>query len=555
MIEGREKEVNRMHVDGRAASISWRRDCVILLAGLTAVFIAPDVRAAEVDADPVVVEEAQSSVAPLASESETANDGAPVVPIVLDLEAAQRIALEKNPSLFAAASRVAQARDRVRQARSLYLPQVNAEYSASRTHLPGSTVEAAKDQALFGPVVSSLASGVPQYLFNPNQGGGLVGLGFSTASGLYSGIQARSEFDEDIETYRAGLVATYILFDGFSRHFTNAMARFGREETEAARHEAIRLLLDGVAQAYYGVQLARENVTIALADEAFNQRLLREAKARRERGTGSKSDVLNFEVALRAAQSSRIQAEGQQQLARVALAALMGLPEARLSNEITLVELLPESVEALTTPEADTLMPVAMEQRPDVQQGAYQVSRIRAQLGERRSVYYPQVNAFASQVAQSSDDSRFGSDDFSGTVGINVNYNLFAGGRNRASVSEARHQLEEAEYLLEETRLRAAQEVRQAAIELKTAQETLVLQRTTADYVDENRTLVEKEYEAGQGSLARLNQAQRDLVAAQARLALARVALHSARHALETATGETISRFLGYIPNGEVVAP
>ena len=139
-------------------------------------------------------------------------------------------------------------------------------------------------------------------------------------------------------------------------------------------------------------------------------------------------------------------------------------------------------------------------------------------------------------------------------MGVHVSYNLFAGGRNRAGVAEARAQLDESEYLLEETRLTAAREIRQAAIDLRTAQENLVLQRTTADYVDENRNLVEKEYNAGQGSLVRLNQAQRDLVSAQARLALSRVALHSARHALQTATAETISRFEGYMPTGESVS-
>lgn len=479
----------------------------------------------------------------------------PVVPLTLDLEAAQRIALEKNPSLFAAAARVEQARARVRQARSLYLPQLNAEYAASRTHLPANTVRAAKDQALSGPLVSSLSSGIPQYLFNPEQGGGLLGLGFGTAAGVFSGIQARSEFDEDVESYRASLTATYILFDGFSRHFTQAMARFGRAESEAARREVTRLLLDGVAQGFYGVQLARENVAIARADESFNQRLLKEARARRERGSGSKSDVLNFEVALRAAQSARIQAEGQEQVARVALAALMGLPDALLQEEVAIAELPSEAAGHLDAPAVETLLPLALDSRPDVQQVTHQVARIRAQLGERRSVYYPKVNAFAVQEAQTSDNSRFESDDLAATVGVNVSYNLFAGGRNRASVAEARYQLEEAEFLLEQTRLSAAQEVRQAGIELRTAQETLVLQRTTAEYVNENRDLVEKEYQAGQGSLARLNQAQRDLVAAQARLALARVALYSARHALETATGETISRFEGYMTEGATAGP
>ncbi len=477
-----------------------------------------------------------------------------VVPLLLDLRAAQQLALEKNPSLFAAAARVDQARARVRQARSLYFPQLDAALSATHTNLPSNTVNAAKDQALFAPLTSSLRASIPQALFDTSQGGGVEGALFSSLAGLYSGLQARGGFDESVENYQASITASFILFDGFSRRFTNAMARFGREESEAAHREAVRLVLDAIAQSYYGVQLARENAAIARADESFNERLLKEARLRKERGTGSKSDVLNFEVALRAAQSARIQAEGQEQVARVALAALMGLPEAKLGEEITLSPLPDEVPDDLQLPNVEEKIGAAMTLRPDLQQGEFQVARIEAQLGERRSAYYPQVRTFASQSASAADNARFEQGDFGATVGLNVSYGLFAGGRNRATVAEARHQLEEAEYLLEALRLGAAQDIRQSSIILQTAQEALALQRTTAEYVHTNRDLVEKEYEAGQGSLARLNQAQRDLVEAEARLALARVALYSAWHELQTATGETISAFEGYIPGGEAAS-
>ena len=218
-----------------------------------------------------------------------------------------------------------------------------------------------------------------------------------------------------------------------------------------------------------------------------------------------------------------------------------------LSSTAIVLKLLQESG-AINTPHGK--ISLAMTARPDVQQGEYRLARLEAQLGQRRSSYYPQVRTFASRSAQESDNGRIGEDEFAGTVGVNVTYNLFAGGRNRAAVAEARHQLEEAEFLLEELRIGAAADIRESAIELQTAQEALALQRTTAEFVTTNRDLVEKEYEAGQGSLARLNQAQRDLVEAEARLALARVALYSAWHALQTATGETITAFEGYITPG-----
>ena len=80
---------------------------------------------------------------------------------------------------------------------------------------------------------------------------------------------------------------------------------------------------------------------------------------------------------------------------------------------------------------------------------------------------------------------------------------------------------------------------------LTAAQQQLTLQRENAAYVEQNRDMVEKEFQAGQASLALLNQAQRDLVEAQAMLALAHVSLRAAWHALHTATAETLTYLLG----------
>jgi outer membrane protein TolC len=58
--------------------------------------------------------------------------------------------------------------------------------------------------------------------------------------------------------------------------------------------------------------------------------------------------------------------------------------------------------------------------------------------------------------------------------------------------------------------------------------------------VRRTRDLVEKEYSAGQASLVRLNEAQRDLTTAMGRLALARAALRQAWFNLETDTGRIL---------------
>ena len=71
-------------------------------------------------------------------------------------------------------------------------------------------------------------------------------------------------------------------------------------------------------------------------------------------------------------------------------------------------------------------------------------------------------------------------------------------------------------------------------------QAQLRLQRINAELVQTNRDLVDKEYTAGQASLVRLNEAQRDLVTAQSRLALALATMRQAWFNLETVTGHIL---------------
>ena len=514
-----------------------KRCCTFLV--LMACGMAPYIAAQESGA--AVVKET-----PAATDLERAEVAKPAIPedaVVLDLEAAQRHALAENPSLKAAEARVRQAQALLQQAQSAWFPQIGAEYTATQTRLPDSTVDPARAAAFRTPVtqfLSQLSGPAAQFLFASP---GTVLQSLSTTLG--SALNARDAIQDTVERYAVNISATWLLFDGFGRKFRNAMARYAEKETEAARLETHRLLLDAVAQAYYGVQLSRENVSIAMADEDFNQRLLKDAQARRRVGTGSLSDELNFEVGLRAARSARLTVEQNQRIARIGLAALMGIPDAALPENVVVAPLGEEQPSDMTAPAVEDLLALAMDQRPDIGRAEYGVARTGAAVGERRSVYYPQVAAIASANAERAEDSRFDQDDFATTVGVSVSYDLFTGGRNRAQIAEAKAARDEAEYGQAEVEINAAAEVREALARLENAQQTLILQRATSEYVERNRDLVEKEYAAGQAALTRLNEAQRDLIAARARLASARVGLRQSWHGLRTATAETLIPFTG----------
>jgi outer membrane protein len=423
----------------------------------------------------------------------------------LDLDTAVAIALSGNPALEAAAARVHQAKAQVDQARSTYWPRLDANASGARVDLSENTYQ------------ENLATA--RY-FTPN-----------------------ATIDNPDDYYNADLTASWTLFDGFERKFSNAAARYGEQSSAAALKDAWRLLISAVAQSYFSAQLALENIAIAKADEAFNQRQLADAEARQRVGTGSLSDVLNFQVRKNQAKTTRINEEYRYEIALYGLAALLGTPESRLPGHVQLARLAPETAAELSTPKVEKLIAGAMDLRPDIQQTQWGIKQTQAQIKVAQAGYYPSVVVAGSLEGERSGDMDFGQDDFGNRVQVGLSYNLFAGGYTKAKVREARQRMVELEKNLEELILSATADIRSSAALVTTAQTQVALQRENVDLVQRTRDLVEKEYNAGQGSLVRLNEAQKDLTTAQGNLALALVGLRQAWVELETRTGKILATY------------
>jgi TolC family type I secretion outer membrane protein len=418
---------------------------------------------------------------------------------VLDLSTAAGIALEDNPSLEAARARVGQAREAVRQAQSAYWPRIDLKASRTRVDLSDN--------------------------------------GFASQEAISQAMGAGVSFDNPEDYYRAQVEAGWLIFDGFTRWFTLAAAKHGAHATAEARNDARRLLLQAVSTAFVQAQFALENVAIAKADESFNQRQLTEAKLRHEVGTGALSDVLNFEVKANSAQSDRIVADRTYETSRIALAALLGIENARLPRHTALEPLEGASEAELKTPQVSQLIEEAFVHRPDLLQNDWGVQQAAADVKAKRGGYFPTLSLIGSYDAENNDDFGFESDDIGSTVGVHLSYPIFAGGLIHARHQEAKMGLREAQKRRENVKINVTSEVRTTLERLNSAQKQLLLQRTNAGLVQKNRDLVDKEYKAGVGSLVRLNEAQRDLIAAQVRLAGARVALRQAWYDLWSATG------------------
>jgi len=118
-----------------------------------------------------------------------------------------------------------------------------------------------------------------------------------------------------------------------------------------------------------------------------------------------------------------------------------------------------------------------------------------------------------------------------------MTFNLFSGGLYRAQSREAMQKEIEARKLMEELKISITAAIRTTIMDVITFQTQLKLQQTSTRLSQKNRDLVEKEYKAGQASLVRLNESQRELTSAQNRSVLALVALKQSWWALMSETG------------------
>ncbi len=472
----------------------------------------------------------------LAGAAGAENNGAPI-PLELTLEDAKRIALEANPSVAAARERIIQAESRVTQARSAYFPTVDASAGYNQTRLPSSDVDAARQAATLGPF-QGLGQRLPQQIQIAQQRGTplLTTLATQAGSAGFQAWRGRRDVEDRFSEYNAALSARWVIFDGFGREYAHSAARTAARESRAAFQDVRRQLLSAVAQSYYFAQLAREDIVIADADLAFNERLLEEAKARQEAGTGPLSDVLTFEVRLNASRSARLRAVQDYRMALVALAELMGFGAGSYPEGFRLADLPAPPEAAMADLDPGELFSAALEGRPDLRRERLAVERARTNTGQQRADFLPTVSARLSYNANR-ESSSISSRDFATNIGVEVSYNIFSGGRNRAQLQEARAAEREAQLNARGAELDITAEIDERVEELRTAREELRIQEANAGLVERNRDLVERGFLAGQESLVRLTEAQRDLVEARGRHAFAQVSVLQAWQNLQAATG------------------
>ena len=413
----------------------------------------------------------------------------------LTLEKVREIAVANNPGYLATRHAMAAATARFYQSLAAYLPTVSASYN------------------------------VTEHKYTPESQGGIGrdhgGHRWSQKTGLITG--------------------RWTVFNGLMRTMDMLAALHGKRGQEALNRDAQRLLVRTLTIAYNNVLLSRENIRIAEADETFNTQLRDEAKLKFDAGAVPLSDVLNFDIRVNNARTTVITEKYNFFTARSVLAELMGY-----TNGI-----IPEDVFPPLKPGAEEFsldvgvyLDTALRNRPDLRAFRESVESAKYNVYSRWGAFAPTVDVFMSWGYQRDDSGYSGryqytarTQDRDFNYGVEANWVLFNGGERIARLREAQAMLAEEKERLTEKWIGVVTEVRQAYADLKRRIEQVSIYKETLDFVKKNRTLVEESYKAGNTSITRLNEAQRDLVTADSNYVRSVIDLENSKANLAASIG------------------
>lgn len=251
--------------------------------------------------------------------------------------------------------------------------------------------------------------------------------------------------------------------------------QLAEQKTQVAQAEEIKAQQDlvlRVSETYLNGIYSQEMVMAAQVRLEAAQALLATTQAQVEAGKGIEASVRRVEAEVADAKRMLASAKNESEKSLIELKAMLGANLA-LIIEIQEPEQITDSVSELTV-----LLKRAQEQRPELVAARVQLDAATTRSSLVAASRRPQVYGMAmtDAMAASGMMSRVGY-----TLGVTASLPLSDGGLRKSQSQEASLGVEKAKAELTEVSLRVQSEVRQAVLDLETAQENLTSARSSRD--------------------------------------------------------------------------
>jgi OMF family outer membrane factor len=397
----------------------------------------------------------------------------------LGLNDVETLAEVNNPNLKALASQVEQAASGLRAEISLWYPQLNLR-----------------------------ANPFPTYTGGQQFSNGITGTG-----------QERGLTLSNIWRMEAALEASWALINP-ARNPRIAVARDNYEKAKNQYLIGLRKLRLDAATLYFNLQEQDEQVRIGQESVRSSQVSLRDARARFQAGVATKLEVLQAETQLARDQQLLTTSLARQSISRRALAANLSLPQ-----DVTPTAKDPSRVLGVWLPSLQESIVAAYTLREELDQALLDISAANSSANAELAQVQPFLNIVNSFSAGRSygyefvrapipNEEGWSADN---TVGLNISWNIFDGGRARARYRQEKQRAQENRFKFASTRDQIRQEVEESFYQLE--QNNRDISTTSREVISarESLRLARLRFQAGVTTQREVVDTQRDLTQAEVR--------------------------------------
>jgi adhesin transport system outer membrane protein len=411
------------------------------------------------------------------------------------LREAVSLTIKTNPRMGQAVENREAIEFELRQARGLFMPRIDSEFSAGTRRLERPLLPGQRNERNFAPL-------------------------------------------------EAGVTATLKLFDGFGRE--------AEVERQAARVDGASLrvleraefLALEVAREYLDVLLQQRLVGVAEQHVGFLSDVLGRIRANAANGSLTDADVRQGEERVLSARARLIEARQELSAARIRLAQIVGVQLSRMSTPPSLANRLPKSV--------DAAVGLVVRNNPRLKIATADIDAASAQVRAARSRMAPEVFVEGrARVGHDMDGVSGRTNDLQGRAVMR--FNIYNGGIDEANVQEQTRRMAESQFARDQV-LREVRETVQLSMDRRARQVELAAMLTRQVQAG-NRVAqsYSEQFAVGRRSLLDLLDAQNTRYNASVLAETARTSIQFAEYRILAATGQLVAS-LGLQPPPQAAA-
>ncbi len=313
-----------------------------------------------------------------------------------------------------------------------------------------------------------------------------------TARGSVSDNRQDTSFQtQSFDGQRYSLQLSQVLFN-WQAFSARSAAYLVEDQLEAEYYSELGNLLTEVAEKYFNVLQADDALSSIASELDAVSNQLNQIQSLYNRQMTQITDLYQAQASLAAVEAEQLQLQTQLALAEEALYSVSGISSYdlyRLKDELTIPPL--ENSIAYWVNQAE-------KNNHQIRAKEFAVRAADKRVDERRGAYMPQVSLIAQrQNSNLGFDNALITETDTTYLGLDVTIPLYAGGSNRAAVSEASSQFRIAESELRQTQLDASAQVRSAYLQVQSAETLIAAAQKLVESTTLSSTAMQRGFELG----------------------------------------------------------